>query len=389
MEIEIECSKTDIPEDNYSNCIITESNIKYNNMKFEDFFKNFMIRNRPCLIRNVTSDWQCAKKWVENDHINYNYIKSAYGDLEAPVADCNALKYNSHCKNDMNVSDYMEYLKDPKCNKLLYLKDWHLRQYKPEDNFYKTPQNFALDWLNEYAVDNEQDDFMFVYIGPEGSWTPLHEDVYCSYSWSVNVVGRKKWILFPPGEQNKFKDTLGNLPLMFEPEKYKNIKYFEIIQEKGDALFVPSGWHHQVINEMHTISVNHNWINACNIHIVWKALQNSLLMVEHQIREFKDTPEFPSQCQLILKSVFGMDFKDFLTLLFYISKKRLKQLQGDSKLGLDKYSLGINIIKFELKHILKVMDSINTHPILISKNLLPSIQDDFTEIKDNISQILN
>lgn len=159
----------------------------------------------------------------------------------------------------------------------------------------------------------------------------MHEDVYCSYSWSVNVVGSKKWIFLPPGEENKLKDDLGNLPLMFEPEKYKNIKYFEVIQEKGDAIFVPSGWHHQVINEMHTISVNHNWINACNIHIVWTALQNALIQVEHQIEEYNDTPEFPSQCQLILKSVFGMDFQDFISLLFYISRKRLQQLQGEPK----------------------------------------------------------
>lgn len=170
MEIEIECAKTEIPEYNYDNCIVSESNLKYSNITFEDFFNNFMIKNHPCLIENVTSDWQCAEKWVENELINYSFIKSAYGDLKAPVADCNALQYNSHCKNDMNVSDYIEYLKGSKSDKLLYLKDWHLRQNKPEDNFYKTPQNFALDWLNEYAVDNGQDDFMFVYIGPQGSW---------------------------------------------------------------------------------------------------------------------------------------------------------------------------------------------------------------------------
>jgi hypothetical protein len=30
----------------------------------------------------------------------------------------------------------------------------------------------------------------------------LHRDVYCSYSWSANVLGRKIWWLFPPTQLN-------------------------------------------------------------------------------------------------------------------------------------------------------------------------------------------
>lgn len=39
-----------------------------------------------------------------------------------------------------------------------------------------------------------------MYIGPAGSWTPLHHDVFRSYSWSVNITGRKQWIFFHPDE---------------------------------------------------------------------------------------------------------------------------------------------------------------------------------------------
>lgn len=197
----------------------------------------------------------------------------------------------------------------------------------------------------------------------------------------MNVVGKKKWVLFPPGEEDKLKDHLGNIPLEFEPDKYEHVKYFEIIQESGDALFVPSGWYHQVINEFDTISVNHNWINACNIDIVWKALQKCLVSVEHQIEEFKNTPEFPSECQLILKSLFGMDFKSFIIFVCYMAKKRLSQLQGkSSQLGISKYSLGFNIIKFDLKHILKVMNSVYLHPIFLNKTLFASIEEEFLDI---------
>lgn len=33
-----------------------------------------------------------------------------------------------------------------------------------------------------------------------GSWTPLHADVFRSYSWSANVCGKKKWIFLPPSQ---------------------------------------------------------------------------------------------------------------------------------------------------------------------------------------------
>lgn len=35
---------------------------------------------------------------------------------------------------------------------------------------YETPSYFAVDWLNEYWITKEKDDYRFVYIGPKGSW---------------------------------------------------------------------------------------------------------------------------------------------------------------------------------------------------------------------------
>jgi hypothetical protein len=44
------------------------------------------------------------------------------------------------------------------------------------------------------------------------------------------------------------------------------------------VLFVPSGWHHSVCNEVDTLSINHNWINGHNLHHSW-----ALLKHEHKL----------------------------------------------------------------------------------------------------------
>lgn len=175
--------------------------------------------------------------------------------------------------------------------------------------------------------------------------------------------------MLPPGEEEKIKDGLGNLPLLFEPKNYENVKYFEIIQEKGDGIFVPSGWHHQVFNLLDTISINHNFINASNIEIVWDSLKNNLISVENEIKEFSHTPEFTSQCQLILKSVFGMDFEAFINLIIHISQKRLNYIKGNKFLLFNKYYFKENHVNFDLYQINNLINLIQNHPLYKNNSL--------------------
>ncbi|CAH2104299.1 unnamed protein product [Euphydryas editha] len=386
IDIDPDVRYSDYSEHNYSQYEIKS----YDNceLKYDYFFKEHMMRNLPCIIKNITETWKCSQLWIKNNEIDYDYFIDQYGELDAPVADCDKINYNAQCKCDMKVKDYMSYLRSKSREKLLYMKDWHLRRSALDDYFYEVPEIFASDWLNEYAIDHQDDDFMFVYIGAKNTWTPFHADVYTSYSWSVNIVGRKKWILLPPGEEEKLKDSLGNFPLLFNPEQYNNIKYFEIIQAKGDGIFVPSGWHHQVFNEIDTISINHNFVNASNVETVWRALQKNLNSVEHEIEEFREMPDFTSQCQLILKSIFGMDFESFIKLIIHIAQKRLKHLNGDTFLLFNTYYLQENHVAFDLKIILKIIKLIQNHYLLLNDGPSPELAPNLLKIEHAINESL-
>ena len=43
----------------------------------------------------------------------------------------------------------------------------------------------------------------------QDTWTPFHADVLRSYSWSTNVVGRKRWKLLPPEYTHLLYDRFG------------------------------------------------------------------------------------------------------------------------------------------------------------------------------------
>lgn len=101
-------------------------------------------------------------------------------------------------------------------------------------------------------------DFSYYHLHFLATRTPFHADVFRSYSWSANICGRKKWLLYPPGQEEFLRDTHGNLSYDVTSAELRDRGLFpnseeacqplEIIQEAGEIIFVPSGWHHQVYN---------------------------------------------------------------------------------------------------------------------------------------------
>ena len=62
------------------------------------------------------------------------------------------------------------------------------------------------------------------------------------------------------------------------PNAHKAVRSYEVIQETGDVIFVPSKWHHQVHNLEDTISINHNWFNGANIGSIFGDLKKGISM---------------------------------------------------------------------------------------------------------------
>lgn len=166
--------------------------------------------------------------------------------------------------------------------------------------------------------------------------------------------------MLPPNEELKLKDSLGNLPFSISAEMLneKNVKYFDVIQDCDETLFVPSKWFHQVRNIDDSVSVNHNWFNACNIHIIVNNLLQHHKDVEKEIFDCRDMENYVEHCQLILKSSFGMNFYDLVQLLLHIAEKRIESLTPRKHEKFDEFLFDLEVI-FEVLESLKEKSVIN------------------------------
>ncbi|KAI8501399.1 hypothetical protein Bbelb_206700 [Branchiostoma belcheri] len=117
--------------------------------------------------------------------------------------------------------------------------------------------------------------------GSPSSRSPLHID---PYNWTgINAVisGRKKWKLFPPGQDQRLYitpdqrcgfpldcikynspvDTFSSNNTRQYPD-FQEADFAEVVQVAGELLVIPTGWFHQAYNMEETIAVSRQVMNT-------------------------------------------------------------------------------------------------------------------------------
>lgn len=321
-------------------------------LSYSEFAERFLAKNEPVVLTGLMDDWRACEDWVTHDgKPNLHFFSTHFGKSKVQVAECGIREFTDQKRAEMSVSEFVNHwLEDSVSESVLYLKDWHFVKEYPEYVAYGTPLFFNDDWLNlyldNYRMHKDPDtfqesseiccsDYRFVYMGAKGSWTPLHADVFRSYSWSANVCGKKKWWFLPPSQchlvfDRNMKSCVYDI---FEPVSetkfpgFDKAVWLECTQEKNEIIFVPSGWFHQVHNLEDTISINHNWFNAYNVSWVWNLLLKDYKEAKEYIEDIRDIcDDFESLCQRNLAANTGMDFYDFFIFITRFSLANLVHL---------------------------------------------------------------
>ncbi|KAK8948395.1 F-box protein [Platanthera zijinensis] len=320
---------------------------------YGDFAERYLKKNIPVVLTGLMDGWQACTDWVTADgRPNLRFFAEHFGNSMVQVADCFKKDFTDQKRVEMSVSEYIDYClgisinshaevtnRNDDTESLLYLKDWHFVKEHPKYVAYTTPLLFVDDWLNIYLdshrLSHDSDitknkneincsDYRFIYIGVKGTWTPLHADVFRSYSWSGNVCGKKLWLFLPPSQchlifdryqKSLVYDVHGDICEKKFPGFNKAI-WWECTQEQNEIIFVPSGWYHQVHNLEDTISINHNWFNGHNLSWVWNLLVKDYNEAKEYIEDIRDIcDDFESICQRNLAANTGMNFYDFFAFL--------------------------------------------------------------------------
>jgi hypothetical protein len=179
------------------------------------------------------------------------------------------------------------------------------------------PAPFEDDWMDKFQQTFRNDDFRFVYFGGRGSWTGLHTDVLATFSWSLNLEGRKQWVFWRPetADFDPSQNYRCDANYFSHPEKFPPPD-FTIVTGVNEAMFVPSGWFHTVLNiENQVVSINQNWANRANLAELAQLIQLGQADVEAEIQHLKEgmqeENEFEETVQRLLRANLGMNKEDF------------------------------------------------------------------------------
>jgi len=349
----------------------------------EAFCGKYMARNEPVIIKGLLEEWRAWKEWRSappqqeqldrsgssahgrelDASIAFDHLRKNFGMSKVCVAQCNNKDFSDQKRVEMTLEEYIRCWQDGMAEGL-YLKDWHLPKEYKSYKAYEVADHFADDWMNLYADETSTDDFRFCYMGPKGTWTPLHRDVYCSYSWSSNVVGFKYWILFPEKYSRMLIDENGNCVYDVTDSKYTAAKSFAerfprfqtalshcrvAFQSPGETIFVPSGWYHQVYNVTDAISINHNWFNGWSLPRVWNHIKDELKLARQTLEGFtfdsfsslvvtgsesksSSVPKIDNEAvQNLMTANTGIGCEKFVSLLCLAAKHKIRCIESQSE----------------------------------------------------------
>ncbi|RNE97491.1 uncharacterized protein Tco025E_09439 [Trypanosoma conorhini] len=267
-------------------------------LTFEQFRERCLKPNLPAIIRRAVpesetgaTDGFCSSLERMRSRLAPKSLIGAYGeDHRVPTAET-----MTELPSDVDQDEYMvcrarslgEVVECWRQNKrVVYLKDWHMQldsethattattpqfgekpglgkehRFLHGDGLYQAPAYLGDDWMDDFCRCSRGDkvhyhhfggtesDYRFAYIGPPSSWTPLHFDVFGTYSWSLNVCGEKLWYFpSPEGNQRLLENSLYGLVLPVDIRTTTGAELWAVLQRPGDLVFVPSGYLHQVHN---------------------------------------------------------------------------------------------------------------------------------------------
>lgn len=156
------------------------------NISKETFYNNYVKKQKPLVIEQLTHDWPAFKKW------NLHYIKEIASEKTVPLYDDRPVSYKdgfneAHAK--MKMSDYIDLLLKEPTNYRIFLYNL-IKEVPSLKNDFKWPK-IGLKLVKQLPM---------LFFGGENSRVFMHYDIDYSNILHFHFHGKKRCVLFAPSE---------------------------------------------------------------------------------------------------------------------------------------------------------------------------------------------
>jgi hypothetical protein len=248
------------------------------------FINEYENKNIPLLIQGATTSWKAVQTWDDT------YLRNV---TSCSNNDDNTIQQQQQKQNIMfratsgaaplsaqfTMSNYLNYCSCATEESPLYLFDRSYATKCPQlyTDYYNDLCQTCPWWdstTNKYGHDlfhllgeHRRPDYQWLIIGPPRSGSAFHIDPNCTHAWNAPILGRKRWIFYPPGvtppgiypsmngDDVCMPISIGEWFLTYWNEHVQRRSDVDVSKRPlectvcpGDILFIPHGWWHMVIN---------------------------------------------------------------------------------------------------------------------------------------------
>ena len=254
------------------------------NLTPHKFLHNYVLPQRPVVVRGVTSNWIMAENWRKKTFMKrYGSEKFNVTNVDGAVTELTAKDFTKQTLDANGGKPKKKHAKGPLAMPSVEPMLIHSREAARRDSrqFLKSLEAIPgfqgwVDDMNQNGSAMYLPQAMDFTLGPGWSGLPPHVD---DHSWSALAFGARRYALWPPGAANgEMKltrtagaegsvgagaDWLGDvLPTMMNvdgqtgvPPAEGNAVPFLVTVEAGDVLYVPSGWIRGWVNLQESVGI--------------------------------------------------------------------------------------------------------------------------------------
>lgn len=207
----------------------------------EDFYRNYVKKQKPVVIEQLTRDWPAYEKW------KLGYIREVAGDKTVPLYDDRPVSakdgFNeAHAK--MKMSDYIDLLESGPTNYRIFLYNL-MKEVPVLKGDFKWP-DIGLRLVKQLPM---------LFFGGENSKVFMHFDIDYSNILHFHFHGKKQCVLFAP-DQTKYLYKVPHALISREDIDFDNPDFDKwpalakaqglvCTLNHGEMLYMPEGyWHY-------------------------------------------------------------------------------------------------------------------------------------------------